>query len=249
MDDSDRAVPGRSASESVSPEQQRSFRSSLKHLLGINAVSATLSIGNDMLDHSALSFTQGMMEVTDAAMAVGLARSHQLDVQDRHRAASRWRQCLYGTHIGAAGVGVAESARLMHEGHQPTLTNIAVAGLVAVINAHYIRHSLKHRRGQAHRQVPDYAMAEEDPIEVVQDVHSKWPSAAVIHELNQKGTTAIAVTNLVEASGGIAGTALQFGWSQGSAWGALVSSLGVIGVMGNQIRIERAMMRTVRSSQ
>lgn len=237
------AMPEQLDTNTVPVEQQRRFRDSLKHLLGINAASAALSIGNDALDHSALSFTQGLMEVTDAAMAVGLARSHQLDVAGKHRQASRWRQALYTAHIGAAGIGIAEGARLMHEGDQPTLTNIAVAGLVAVINAHYIRHSIKHLRGEAHRQVPDYEMAGQDPIEVVQDAQRKWPSAEMIHELNQKGTTAIAVTNLVEASGGVLGTAAQFWWSQGSAAGAIASSAGVIGVMANQIRVERSMMK------
>lgn len=229
-----------SQSEIVSEKNRTGFRRAFAKLLGVNAVSAGLSLANEaLMGHSALGFTQLTMEGTDSGLVAGLGVSHKLDKQGKHLVASRWRQALYGIHIGVAGVGIAEGMRLMHEDARPTWGNIAISGLVGVINAHYIRHTRKHIHGEAHQDEPDIIMAEEDPIEVIQDVEAGMPNADKVHKLNIDGTTAIAMTNLAEAGGGVVGPVLQFGWNQGSATAAIGSSLAVAGIMARQIIIER----------
>lgn len=234
------------AVEVVSSEQQSKFKKALLKLLGVNAVSTTLGIFNEVVvGHSALGFTQVTMEATDTGMAAGLGISHKQDKAGNHHRASRIRQSLYGLHFVVAGVGIAEGARLMSQGETPSPGNIAISGLVGVINTHIIRHNLKHRRQKAHVLKPSVVTAQDDPIEVVQDVIHERPDAETAHQLNIDGTTAIATTNLIEAGGGVAGPLIQMGWEQGSATAAIVSSAAVMVVMGRQVIIERRTLKGI----
>lgn len=224
----------------VSKEQQSLFKHAVKRLLGINAVSFALSTFNEIvIGHSALGFTQATMELTDTALAGGLAFSHRNDVRGNHHRATRQRKALYGLHITTASIGIAEGVRLMHEGSEPSIGNMVVSGIVGALNTHYLYHKRKHRKHTAHTQPPDIEMAFEDPIEVVQDEIHKYPDADTIHQLNEDGTTAIAQTNLAEATGGLVGSVAQFGWEQGSATAAIASSVAVIGIMSKQILKEQ----------
>lgn len=227
----------------VSKEQQTHFKKAMKKLVGINVVSFAFSAFNEVvIGHSALGFTQGTMELTDTAMAAGLGISHRSDVKGNHVRASRQRKALYSLHIGTAALGIAEGVRLMSKNAEPSMGNLAVSGVVGVLNAHYIRHKRKHMNKTAHTTEPNLAMAYQDPIEVVQDEINKIPSAEVIHRLNENGTTAIAVTNIAEAAGGVVGASMQFAWERGAAVAAITSSVAVIGIMANQIRIERTVL-------
>lgn len=220
----------------VSEEQQSIFRHAVKRLLGVNAISFALSTFNEVvIGHSALGFTQATMELTDTALAGGLAFSHRNDVRGRHRRATRQRKALYGVHIATASLGIAEGVRLMHEGSEPSLGNMVVSGIVGALNLHYLHHKRKHRHHVAHTEKPNIEMAFEDPIEVVQDEIHKYPDADTIHQLNEDGTTAIAQTNLAEAAGGLIGSVAQLGWEQGSATAAIASSVAVVGIMARQI--------------
>jgi hypothetical protein len=239
-----------SAKISLIPEQQqKSFSESLKRLLGINAIGFGLSATNELIAHSALGFTQMTMEAVDSFMAVGLEFSHRNDVAGRHRRASLQRQGLYGVHIIVAGVGIAESFRLLDEGSEPTPANIAISGIVAVLNMHYLRHRRKHHKQIAHKTSPTYLTAFEDPLEVVQDELHNTPSPEVMHKLNEDGTTAIAKTNIVESIGGLAGAASYFVIEQGPSVAAIASSAGVIGIMAMQIVRDRDVLKSAHLSK
>jgi len=179
------------------------------------------------------------MEGVDSAMAVGLGVSHKYDVAGNHVVASRIRQGLYSSHIAIAGIGIAESARLMHEGSQPTFANFAISGLVAVLNLRYLHHRSKHHNQVAHTKTPSIETAYDDPLEVVQPDTTKKLTAAEKHRLNEDGITAIAKTNIVESVGGIVGAGSFFIYNQGPATAAIVSSLGVVYIMLRQIVHDR----------
>ena len=224
----------------VSQEQQSLFRRGMVKLLGINALSFGFSVLNEVvIGHSALGFGQTTMEMTDTLMAGGLEKSHRDDVKGRHERASRWRKGMYYFHIATAGVGGVEAMRLINEQAEVKPANIAISGIVGVLNARYIHHELKHRRHVAHTQTPDMDTAFDDPIEVLQDELYGLPDAATLHKLNHDGTIAIAKTNAVEAAGGVLGSLAQLGFEQGGAVAAVASSAGVIAIMGSQIVKER----------
>lgn len=227
----------------VSQEQRKFTKKAINNLLGVNAVSAALSIVNEVvLGHSALGFNQFAMEVTDTGLAAGLKASEKNDAFRKHKRASRQRIGLYGLHIATASIGIAEGVRLVSLDAKPSVANMAVAGVVGVLNVGYIRHKNKHHKKEAHTTIPDTDMAFEDPIEVIQDEIYDYPSAEIIHQLNDNGTTAIAHTNIAEAAGGVLGAGSQFFWEQGSAAGAILSSVAVIGIMAHQIWRERSVM-------
>jgi len=235
--------------ERISPEQQSVFRRGLVKLLGINVVSFAFSVINEtLIGHSALGFGQASMELTDAGMVGGLEASHRADVRGEHEKASKRRKWLYGLHIGTATLGAVEAMRLIEERAEPSISNIALSGLVGVLNARYIHHALKHQRREAHVKTPDIKMAYEDPIEVIQDELHNIPDAATIYELNQNGTIAIAKTNAVEAGGGVFGALASLGWEQGGAAAAIASSAGVIAIMSGQIIRERHMMHRLNGN-
>jgi len=231
----------------ISLEQQSYFRSAMGKLLGINAVSFGLSVFNEaVIGHSAIGFNQAAMEATDTFMVAGLETSHRADLQGMHLVASRRRKMLYGLHIGTAGLGAFEAVRLFNQQSAPSTGNLVISGVVGALNLGYLRHKRKHREGVAHTKTPDFKMAFEDPIEVVQDEVNKYPDAATMHALNEDGTTAIAHTNLVEAAGGILGAASGAISEQSPGVVAVASSVGVICVMANQISKER---RIINSQQ
>jgi hypothetical protein len=82
----------------------------------------------------------------------------------------------------------------------------------------------------------------EDPLEVVQDNIYDLPSAEEVHRMNNNGTTAIAWTNVSESAGGLFGSVAQMAFGQGGAVAAIASSAAVVGIMGQQIWRERALM-------
>lgn len=236
--------------ETISAEKQSRFDKAFKKLLRNNAFSFVLSVANEaVIGHSALGFGQASMELTDAGMAVGLKPAERAERRGQHNKASKIRKHLYALHIAVAGIGTAEAARLMREGTEPNLGNIAVSGIVGLINGHYIYHELKHKRGEAHKSVPDMKMAHEDPIEVVQDERMGFPDTQTLYDLNHDGTIAIAKTNVVEATGGLTGAVAQFGWERGGAVAMIASSIGVAAIMARQIAIEHNTMNGFRGDQ
>jgi hypothetical protein len=232
----------------VSAEKRLSFRSGLRKLLGINAVSFALSAFNEtVVGHSALGFSQAGMELVDTSLAAGLNASEKQDAKGNIKKATKIRQGLYGLHIGVAGVGIAEAARLMSEGAEPSIHNIAISGIVGALNGNYLYHRVRHARNEAHTQTPNYDTAMNDPIEVIQDDIKGLPDIETVHKMNDNGTTAIAWTNVIESAGGIFGASLQMGYEQAGATAAIVSGAGVIAVMGKQIYHEQKLSRLMTS--
>lgn len=228
----------------IEPSLRREFGAAIGALLGMNAGSMALSIVNEtVIGHSALGFNQLLMETVDTGMAVGLLESARRDRAGNHEGASKFRQKLYGLHILVAAVGIGESARLIREGSTPSVANIAVSSVVALMNMGYLRHFSSHQRGTAHTAEPTAMTAYEDPIEVVQDAAHDWPNPEAAYRMNKNGTTAIAQTNLAESGGGVIGSIGEFFAPFSSAISAIASNVAVIGLMGRQIWRERAMRK------
>lgn len=224
----------------ISNERRQFTQRAINKLLGINIVSFTLSVFNEaVIGHSALGFAQASMELTDTVLAKGLTYSEKNDAQGKHLRASRQRQALYSTHVVTASIGIVEGIRLIGENSEPKVGNMVVAGIVGAVNTHFIYHKRKHLNKTAHVTMPTHETAFSDPIEVVQDELMDLPSPEAVHAMNENGTTAIALTNLVESGGGLLGPLMQYFSSQGSAAAAIASSAGVIGIMGRQIYRER----------
>ena len=235
-------VPGEP--ELVSEDSRMGFRDAAGALLGMNVVSAGLSLVNEtVIGHSALGFNQLLMEAVDTGMAVGLLESARRDRNGDFESASKFREKLYGLHILIAAVGIGESARLIREGETPSISNIAVSSLVAMMNLGYLRHFRRHRQGVAHTEAPTVMDAFDDPIEVVQDSMHDLPTAEIAYEMNRNGTTAIAQTNLAESGGGLFGAIGQFLAPFGSAAAAIGSNVAVIGLMGRQMWRERVLRK------
>lgn len=225
-----------SVKNQVALENRSRFNRSLAWLLGNNLASATLSIFNEVyIGHSALGFNQALMELGDTGLAAGLKASESYDAKGEHKTAKKIRAGLYSAHIGLAAIGTAESVRLISQDARPSLGNLVVSLVVGALNSHYIYHARQHRKGLAHTQTPDMQMAFDNPVELVQDVARQYPDTATVHQLNEDGATAIAQTNLIEASGGVVGPILYPLISQAPGISSIASNAGVSYVMARQM--------------
>lgn len=216
--------------EYIPPGQVKEFRSRMKQVFGVNVVSTTLGLVNELgFGHSAMGFNQLAMESVDTSMVLGLNATEKLDAKKKHRLAVRGRQALYAMHIGIALLGTAESARLIHEHEVPSPANIAISTVVAGINADIIRRERK-------------AAKKMDQATTLPEVTNTQGVEVAQYRMNEQGVMSIAWTNVAESVGGLA-SGLETVIPYASPVSAIASNIAVVGIMGRQIIHEERMLR------
>lgn len=134
--DDQNTVEKYTSNSSRSEEVSRKFAGKTwTKLIGVNLAGAVLSgVNEQFVGHTALGFSQLVMETVDLGMVAAIRLAQAADDRGKHLRAFALRQSTYLTHIAAGCIGAFESFRLVTQDSTPSSLNVGISLSVALAN-------------------------------------------------------------------------------------------------------------------
>lgn len=134
----------------VGPESRRRVRRSIMTFLGLSAPGVVGSVGVELRDPNAFSFSQSLMNVFDGVIALTMIASEKLDAHGWHKTAQVGRAALSLAHIGVAGAGTVSVFERLRSQESASSTSLAISlGVTAFSGAAIWYESHKDKNEQA----------------------------------------------------------------------------------------------------
>ncbi len=193
-------------------------------VIGANAVAFGISLVNDRISSSPVSFSQTIMEGIDLLLPGPLKVAEKHDNNGNYGAAIGWRSVTNTMHMFAATVGAVGAERFIAQGYDVKPSNVILSGFVGLWNLGIYQKIQEHKKEHhAVEMTVDNIAEPMSPEDVLLEVHHTHK--AVGRNLNNMEVCV--KSNIVEAMPVVIAPVIQSFWENGAA----VTVIGVNAVI------------------